>query len=107
MRVATAQQLFDVLKDARPKGGPRHSKPAPNRGISKLDIPALKAVRFTVELPELGGAVELSPRLGFSPVHCKHCGLERENRQESWVDKKKNKLVHWWAPVPCSCGGAR
>jgi hypothetical protein len=99
--MSAAQELFEVLKDARPKDGPRHSAPVTKRPIAT----ALKAVRFTVELPELGGAVELSPNRGFSPIHCKHCGIERESRQDSCV--YKNKLVHWWAPVPCNCGGLR
>jgi hypothetical protein len=101
--MSAAQELFEVLKDARPKDGPRHSAPVTKRPIAT----ALKAVRFTVELPELGGAVELSPNRGFSPVHCKHCGVERENRREHWHDKKNNTHHVWWAPAPCNCRGTR
>jgi hypothetical protein len=100
---STAQQLFELLKDARPKDGPRHSAPPAKAPIARNS--ALKAVRFTVELPELGGALELSPNRGFSPVHCKHCRLERKSVQHSCVYEKTNKLVRWWAPVPCNCGG--
>jgi hypothetical protein len=104
--MSAAQELFELLKDAKPKGGNRvQSVGTPQkRGPVRA---ALKAVRFTVQLPELGGAVELSPRLGFSPVHCKHCGLERENKRHSWFDEKNNKLHRWWAPAPCPCGGVR
>jgi len=78
---STAQQLFDLLQDAKPKGGPRHSKPAPKPEIAKLRNSALKAIRFSVQLPELGGAIEMSPHLGFEPVYCLRCGALRENKQ--------------------------
>lgn len=105
--MSAAQELFDLLKDARPSGRRRDEKggadPYKTSAPARVAIsckPALKAVRFTVELPEFGGAVELSPRRGFSPVHCKHCGLERKS-------EKTNKVVHWWRPMPCNCGGLR
>lgn len=101
--MSAALELFELLKDAKPKDGPRHSAPVTKRP----NAPALKAVRFTVELPELGGAVELVPHRGFSPIHCKVCGVERENVQESLRDEKTNKVVRWWQPRPCKCGGLR
>jgi hypothetical protein len=101
-----AQQLLELLKDAKPKGGDRVQSVGTPQKRGPVTA-ALKAVRFTAELPELGGAIELSPRLGFSPVHCKHCGIERESRREHWHDKKNNKHHVWWAPAPCNCGGLR
>lgn len=104
--MSAAQQLFELLKDARPKGGSRAQPIGTPQKRGPVSA-ALKAVRFSVELPELGGAVELCPGRGFSPVHCKHCGLERKNVQESWLDENTNKVVRWWRPRPCNCGGPR
>jgi len=106
-----AQQLFEVLKDARPKN-PRAQHKYPEKtsapaGAAVSCKPALKAIRFNVQLPALGGAVELCLGRGFLPVHCKRCGLERENVQESLRDEKTRLIVRWWRPLPCPCGGAR
>lgn len=75
--MSAAQELFEVLKDARPK----HARPSQPVAAPRTIAPALKAVRFTVELPELGGAVELSPWVGFEPVLCKVCGAPRPTEQ--------------------------
>jgi hypothetical protein len=96
---STAQQLFELLKDARPKDGPRHSAPlVPRKPGVFVTEAALKAIRFSVELPELGGAVELCPRFGFDPVHCSRCGAEREQKQY---------VARCWSVLPCACRGTR
>lgn len=74
--MTAAQELFDILRDARP-ATPRHSKPAQ---VKQAPV-QVRAVRFTVELPELGGAVELSPWVGFEPVYCRKCERVREVEQ--------------------------
>lgn len=94
--MSAAQELFELLKDAKPKAGPRPSQPVPKSQIARNS--ALKAVRFTVELPELGGAVELSPWLGFEPVYCVRCGALREHKQYA---------RRTFGLLPCPCGGAR
>lgn len=73
--MTAALTLFDVLKDARPAKAHHSKEPA------KAQSPALKAIRFSVELPELGGAVELSPWVGFEPVLCIRCGAVRATEQ--------------------------
>ncbi len=95
--MSAAQELFELLKDAKPKGGSRVQSigtPQPSRPVRA----ALKAVRFTVELPELGGAIELSPHLGFEPTYCLRCGALRENKQYA---------RRTFGLLPCPCGGVR
>lgn len=94
--MSAAQELLGLLFDARPRTT-RHSKPA-EKYSEKYSKPALKAVRFTVELPELGGAVELCPRMGFDPVYCARCGAARE--QEQYTPR-------CWSVLPCKCRGPR
>lgn len=99
--MSAAQELLGLLFDAKP--GPNYTakaQPAP-RTAPAQPLRNVRIQRFTVELPELGGAVELCPRMGFSPVHCKHCGIERENERITYKGKT------WLQPQPCACMGTR
>lgn len=95
--MSAAQELFELLKDAKPKGGSRAQPIGTPQKRGPVSA-ALKAVRFTVELPELGGAVELSPWLGFEPVYCVRCGAVRENKQYG---------RRTFGLLPCACRGTR
>lgn len=95
----TAQELFEHLRDARP-ATPRHSKPAQ---VKQAPV-QVRAVRFTVELPELGGTVELSPWVGVEPVYCVRCGAAREQRREHLKNKPSKVWIH---VAPCNCRGMR
>ena len=79
MTAARDLELFETLKDARPKHARLAQPAAAQRFITAT--PALRATRFSVDLPKLGGAVELVPGFGFEPVLCKRCGAPRPTEQ--------------------------
>lgn len=91
--MTATQELFEHLRDARP-ATPRHSKPVEQKPVPQV----VRAVRFTVELPELGGAVSLSPWVGFEPVLCRVCEAPRP------TEKHGPRTV---AVLPCNCRGMR
>lgn len=88
--MTAAQELFDLLKDAKPSEQVVNGRAVASLGSAAAPTGHRQAtgrlfeampLRPFAELPELGGSASLVSTRGFDPVYCQRCAKPREQRR--------------------------